>query len=338
MEGTQIMKKNFHLVWMLLMLILLSACGSVGTEVTPSLPEGIQITLMLDWVPNTNHTGIYIAQEKGYFQENGLEVEIIEPGEVLAEQAVSGGAADFGVSFQEQVTIARADGVPIVSIAAIIQHNTSGFASRAALGVESPSDWEGLRYGSYGSPFEEPTLRVLMECDGGRFDQLEIVDTGFADPLALLDEEQIDLAWIFYAWQGTQAELEGIDFNIIMMKDWFDCIPDYYTPVFIASQQTIDERPEIVRTFLDSISKGYTYAIGHPDEAAAILLDAVPELDEQLVQASQRWLSHRYQADASRWGEQKSSVWVDYSNWMAKHGIISEPIEADAAFTNDFLP
>jgi ABC-type nitrate/sulfonate/bicarbonate transport system substrate-binding protein len=332
------MKEKGLILTLLLIPLLLTACTEEGRTETPEEMEKVKVTLMLDWVPNTNHTGIFVAQDKGYFQENDLEVEVIQPGEVYAEQAVSSGAADFGVSFQEQVTLARADNVPIVSIAAIIQHNTSGFASRAELGVETPSDWEGLRYGSYGSPFEEPTLRVLMECDGGQFDQLEIVNTGFADPLALLDEEQIDLAWIFYAWQGVQAKLEGIDLEIVMMKDWFSCIPDYYTPVFIASEQTIQERPEVVGAFLNAISKGYTYAIDHPDEAATILLKAVPESDEVLVRNSQAWLSPRYQADASRWGMQRLSVWDGYSSWMAEYGIIPEPIDAESAFTNDFLP
>jgi ABC-type nitrate/sulfonate/bicarbonate transport system substrate-binding protein len=319
-----------------------TACGRAAptpasAPSTPT-PEPTKVTLMLDWVPNTNHTGIFVAQANGYFAEAGLEVEIIQPGEVFAEQAVVGGAADFGVSFQEQITLARADGVPLVSIAAIIQHNTSGFASRAELGVESPADWEGLRYGSYGSPFEAPTLRVLMECAGGDFSRLEIVDTGFTDPLALLSEKQTDLAWIFFAWQGVQAEQQRIDLDIVMLADWFDCIPDYYTPVFIASERTLAERPAVVRAFLQAISRGYTFAIQDPDAAAGLLLEAAPELDPELVRASQAWLSPRYQADAPRWGEQSPSVWENYSRWMAANGIIARPIEAAAAFSNAFLP
>ena len=226
----------------LMIVLALALAGCAGQSETPTLQD---VTLMLDWVPNTNHTGIFVAQANGYFEDAGLNVTIIEPGEVYAEHAVAAEAADFGVSFQEQVTLARADEVPIVSIAAIIQHNSSGFASRAELGAHSPRDWEGLRYGSFGSPFEPPTLQVLMNCDGGKFEALEIVDTGFSDPLALLDEAVTDLAWIFYGWQGIQAEYEGIDLQIVMMEDWFDCIPDYYTPVFIASETTI--RDEIGR-------------------------------------------------------------------------------------------
>jgi ABC-type nitrate/sulfonate/bicarbonate transport system substrate-binding protein len=325
-------------IWNLTSLIIvlaLALAGCAGQSETPTLQD---VTLMLDWVPNTNHTGIYVAQANGYFDDAGLSVTIIEPGEVYAEHAVAAEVADFGVSFQEQVTLARADEVPIVSIAAIIQHNSSGFASRAVLGAHSPRDWEGLRYGSFGSPFEPPTLQVLMNCDGGEFEALEIVDTGFSDPLALLDEAVTDLAWIFYGWQGIQAEYEGIDLQIVMMEEWFDCIPDYYTPVFIASETTIRERPQLVRAFLEAIERGYHFAIDNPDQAADILLEAVPELNEALVHRSQSWLSPRYQADASRWGEQDIQVWQAYSAWMVENGILADPIHAEDAFTNQYLP
>ncbi len=317
--------------------ILLGLLGASCTGTGPA--EDLKpVTVMLDWVPNTNHTGLFVAEAEGYFEEAGLKVDIIQPGEVLAEQAVASGAADYGISFQEQVTLARSIQIPIVSIAAILQHNTSGFASLRLHEVGSPSGWEGLLYGSFGSPFEEPTLRVLMECDDGDFSLLEIIDIGFSDPLALLDEEKIDLAWIFTGRQGIQANFEGIDLDVVMMDDWFDCVPDYYTPVIIASETTLSEQPELTSAFLGAVSRGYDYAIENPIEAADILLEAVPELDESLVRASQAWLSSRYQADAARWGEQSLDIWSAYADWMAGHEIISKPIDADAAFTNDFLP
>jgi ABC-type nitrate/sulfonate/bicarbonate transport system substrate-binding protein len=317
----------------------LAACANDGSPSAGGPVEPVAVTLMLDWVPNTNHTGIYVAQDSGYFEEAGLDVEIVEPGEVYAEQAVATGRADFGISFQEYLTIARAsEGVPIVSVAAIIQHNTSGFAARANLGVQSPMDWEGLTYGSFGSPFEEPTLRALMACAGGDFDRLAVVDTGFADPLALLSEAQTDLAWIFYGWQGIQARQQGIALDIVMMDGYFDCIPDYYTPILITSEQLLSERPDVARAFVGAVARGYQFAIDNPDEAAGILLAAAPELDEALVRESQAWLSQQYQADAPRWGEQRRSVWADYAAWMLDNGIISQPLDVDAAFTNDLLP
>ena len=156
--------------------------------------------------------------------------------------------------------------------------------------------------------------------------------------LRLLDTEQIDLAWIFAGWQGVQAEQQGVALDTIAMSDWFDCIPDYYTPVIIASEATIAERPEMISALLSAISRGYEFAIDDPDEAARILVEAVPELDADLVEASQAWLSPRYAADAPQWGWQEASVWADYAAWMVEHGIIERAIDAEAAFTTAFLP
>ncbi len=326
------MKRLSLIIALLIMAPIAIACGSpADEELTP-------VTFILDWVPNTNHTGIFVAEANGYFEESGLAVNIIQPGEVYPEAAVASGIADFGISFQEQVTLARADDVAIVSIAAVLQHNTSGFASAAGLNVTGPADFEGLRYGAFGTPFEAPTLEVLMNCAGGDFSQLEIVNTGFADPLALIAEGQIDMAWIFYGWQGFQAQQQGVDLNVVMMEDYFDCIPDYYTPVVIASEDTIANKPEVVSAFMEALSRGYNFAIENPGEAAGRLLAAAPELDAELVKKSQAWLSEYYQADAPRWGEQKESVWQGYTDWMVEHGILSAPISAADAFTNQFLP
>ncbi|MDD5082579.1 MAG: ABC transporter substrate-binding protein [Dehalococcoidales bacterium] len=326
------MKRFFLIIASLIMTLVIVSCGTTSEEtLTP-------VTLMLDWVPNTNHTGIFVAQTKGYFEEAGLNVTINQPGEVSSQSAVGSGIADFGISMQEIVTLARADKIPVVSIAAILQHNTSGFASPASLNVKSPADWEGLTYGTWASAFEPPTLESLMKYAGADYGKLEQVNVGSTDPLALLAEGKIDLAWIFYGWQGIQAEQQGVDLDVVMMKDYFDCIPDYYTPVVIASESTIADRPELVRAFLQALSRGYSFAAENPNEAAEILLAAVPELDPALVKASQNWLSQYYQAEAPRWGEQKESVWRDYSAWMVKNGVLATPISASDAFTNEFLP
>jgi ABC-type nitrate/sulfonate/bicarbonate transport system substrate-binding protein len=317
---------------LLLLAVAAVSCGGPATE------DLVLVRFMLDWVPNTNHTGIYVAQELGYFKEAGLDVEIVEPGEVYPEAAVAGGAADFGVSFQESVTLARAEGAPIVSIAAVLQHNTSGFASLAGKGVKSPADFEGLRYGAWGSPSEAPTLKALMDYVGADFDRLQMVNIGYSDPLPLLAQGKIDLAWIYYGWQGIQAEQAGIDLDVVMMKDYFDCVPDYYTPVIVASESTIADRPEVVAALVAALSRGYTYAAENPDAAADILLKAVPELDSALVKASQRWVSPYYVAEAAQWGEQKVSVWRDYAYWLLQNGVVSTPVAPEDAFTDRFLP
>ncbi len=332
------MNKLYRLTLMLVCLMGATACAAQPSAAgTPTPPT--PITVMLDWTPNVNHTGLFAAEKQGYFAEQGLAVNLIQPGEVYAEQAVATGAADFGISSQEYLTLARAkDGVPLVSIAAILQHNTSGFAARAGEGVTSPQNWAGLRYGSFGSPFEAPTLQALMACAGGAARPAQIIETGFTSSLALLSEKKIDFAWIFYGTDGIAAAQQGLALEVLMMEDYRECIPDYYTPVLITSEDTLAKRPEVARAFLAAVSKGYAFAIEKPDEAAAILHDAAPETDIAVLNASQAWLSPRYQAEAARWGAQQSSVWENYGAWMLKQGLIEKPLDASQAFTNEFLP
>ncbi len=328
--------------WFLLILIvLLTACGGgAATPTTPTQAPLTKVRVGLDWTPNTNHTGLYVAQAKGYYAQQGLEVEILgaqEGGTV--EQLVATGRLDFGISYQEGVTQARVEGVPIVSIAAIIQHNTSGFASRAEEGITSPRDFIGKKYGAFGSPVEQAVIKGLLECAGvgDQFDQVQFVDIGSSDFFVATERDEVDFVWIFKGWTGIEAEVRGVPLNIVMMND-LQCIPDYYTPVLITGEKLIAEQPDLVRRFLAATSAGYRFAIEQPGEAADILLKAAPELDAELVRRSQQYLAGQYQAEAARWGEQKLEVWRAYAQWMADRNLIARMIEPEKAFTNDFLP
>lgn len=323
----------------LLCAFVLAACGGPAqqpTDASGAAPTPVKIGL--DWTPNTNHTGLYVAQENGYYAENSLAAEILPaPEGGTVEQLVATGTLDFGVSYQEAVTQARVEGLPIVSIAAVIQHNTSGFASRAEAGISSPADFAGKQYGAFGSPIEQAVISGLMECAGADPSSVEFVDIGSTDFFVATERGDVDFAWVFAGWTGVEAELRGVPLNIVMMTDQ-GCIPDYYTPVLIASEQTIAERPELVRSFLAAVSRGYSYAIEEPAGAAEVLLKAAPELDPELVRRSQVYLAEQYQAEAPRWGEQREAVWRDYAQWMADRQLISTMIEPERAFTNDFLP
>ncbi len=296
-----------------------------------------KVVAMIDWVPNTNHTGLYVALDKGWYQEQGLDVEIVEPAESGVEQVVATGKAQFGVSYQEQVTNARAQDVPIVSIAAVIQHNASGFASPKSKNITRPKDFEGKRYGGWGSPIEKQVLDVLMKCDGGDVNKVEFVDIGSND-FFVATQRDVDFAWIFETWTGVEAELRGVPLNYVALKDWTNCLPDYYTPVLITSEQTISQNPDLVRRFMAATSKGYQFAIAQPAEAATILIKHAPESNPELVKKSQALLSPLYAEGAARWGEQKLEVWKSYGDWMAERGLLSKKIDPTKAFTNDFLP
>jgi ABC-type nitrate/sulfonate/bicarbonate transport system substrate-binding protein len=319
--------------------LLLAALALAALAGCAQRPKGLtKVTLMLDWAPNTNHTGIYVAQEKGWYREQGLEVEIVEPGQGgSAVPLVAAGKADFGISFQEEVTNARAEAVPVVSVAAIVQHNTSALVSLEDRGITRPGDLAGKKYAAWGLPIEQQVLDVLMRCDGSDVSQVEFVDIGASDPLTAIQRD-LDVAWIFEGWEGVEAELRGLPVRLVRFSDWFHCLPDYYTPVLVTGEAAIAQRPEVVRRFVAATARGYSYAVEQPAEAAEILIKAAPEANPDLVRRSQAWLSPRYQADAPRWGLQELSVWQGYAEWMADHGLLPEGIDAAQAFTNDFLP
>jgi ABC-type nitrate/sulfonate/bicarbonate transport system substrate-binding protein len=323
-------------------LLLLSGCAGsgqdtkTGNEDEGSKQELKEVTVVLDWTPNTNHTGLYAAKEKGYFKEEGLDVEIIMPGEAGADQLTASGKADFGVSYQESITEARVQGVPLVSIAAVIQHNTSGFASPAEKNIKSPKDFEGKTYGGWGAPVEKSVIDSLMKKENANVDNVSIVNMGDADFFTAVKRD-IDFAWIYYGWTGVEAELRGEKINMVYLTDYSEKL-DYYTPVLATSEKMIADDPDTVKAFVKAAAKGYEFAIDQPGEAADILLKNAPDLDSELVKKSQEWLSPRYQDDAARWGEQKLEVWENYADWMHENGLLDKELDAGKAFTNDFLP
>lgn len=327
---------------LLAVIIGLTGCSSgksgQGASSQPSPEAGTleKVKVVLDWTPNTNHTGLYVAKEKGYFKEQGLDVDIIPPGAGGADTMIASGSVPFGVSIQESITQARTQGVPIVSLAAIIQHNTSGFAAPAGKNIKSPKDFEGKTYGGFGAPSEKAVIDSIMRKENADIEKVKIVNIGEADYFTATKRD-IDFAWIFYGWTGIEAELKNEPLDMIYVNKYSDKL-DYYTPVIATNEDMIKNKPETVKKFMTAVSRGYQFAIDKPEEAADILLKCVPDLDKELVQKSQKWLSPRYQDDAPRWGEQKLSVWQNYSDWMVENKLLEKPLEAEKAFTNDFLP
>jgi ABC-type nitrate/sulfonate/bicarbonate transport system substrate-binding protein len=295
-----------------------------------------KINFVLDWVPNTNHTGIYVAKVKGYFEEEGLDVDIIQPGESSADQLVASNTAQFGISYQEGVTFARASGVPLVSLAAVIQHNTSGLGWLKDKGIESPKDFEGKKYGGWGSEVEEAMVKQIVKDAGGDPNKVQILTTGTSDFLQASETGQIDFAWIFEGWDMINVKNKGVEINYISLRELSN-IFDYYTPVIVTNENNINNNPELVEKFMRAVQKGYQFAIENPEEAAECLLQLAPELERELVVKSQQYLAEKYQDDAPYWGMQKKEVWERYMNWLLEKGFIDSPVDVEKAFTNDFL-
>ena len=317
-------------------LILLSFV--FGKKINKSTKSNVQkqkVTVLLDWFPNTNHTGLYVAKENGYFAKENLEVSILQPAEGENTQVVAAGKADFGISSQESVILARVAGIPLVSIGAIIQHNTSAFASLEKSNIKTVKDFENERYGGWGSPIEETVIKAVMNEAGADYDKVKNITIGETDFFKTIGRNS-DFQWIFYGWDGIEARRRGIKLNTIMLKD-LNPILDYYTPVIVTNEGHIKNQKELVSKFMRAVVQGYEFSINNPSEASQILIKSAPELNPELVKQSQIYLSQEYQSDAKKWGIQREEVWKRYAQWMSDQKLIKKMIDVKDAFTNEFL-
>ena len=246
---------------------LLTACSVNAAPSTASSPASSSpgsssvvlrpVSVILDWTPNTNHSGLYVAQAAGYYADAGLDVTLVEPGDTSGLQLLAAGQADFALSVAESLVPARAEGIPAVSVAAVIQHNTSSLVSLGASGITSPKDLQGRTYGGYDSVLEKALISKLVECDGGDPSTVTFTALPGDDFRIGLTEKYYDTAWIFNGWDAIRLrDVDGLDIRTLDFSDWTDCIPDWYTPLIATAQDTIDDDPELVRSFLAATAKG----------------------------------------------------------------------------------
>jgi ABC-type nitrate/sulfonate/bicarbonate transport system substrate-binding protein len=295
------------------------------------------VVVMPEWTPNTNHSGVYLAEANGWYDEAGMNVEIIQAGEQGGLPALASGDADFVFSVQEAIIPARAQGAPVVSIAAVLASNTSSLVALADEGITRPRDLAGHRYGGFGGELETELVRRLVECDGGDPDAVDFVEVGNVDYRVGLERDHYDFVWIFDGWDGVRLRQAGVDVATLPFADHFDCIPDWYTPLLATSERLIDSDPDLVADFMAATARGYEAAIEDPDAAADALLEAA-ELDERLVRESARYLADKYRSDDLPWGVQREQVWREFTDFLRQAGILQGDVAVEDAYTNDFLP
>lgn len=335
--------RHTRLLLLLPLLLLFAACSSESTSSGKLTP----VSIALDWVPNTNHTGVFVAKQKGWYKDEGLDVTILPYTEgATPDVQVAAGKANFGFSFEESVTVARAAAQPVISIAAVIQKNSSAFVTLKDSGLDRPAKLEGKRYAGFGAPFEEPVIAATIACDGGATGKIQNITTNVFG-FEALQAKQADFVWLFMGWEGIAAKRAGVEVNAFPASN--SCVPNYYTPVLVANEKLTKEKADVVKRFLKATARGYDLAVSSPDQAAEMLIKAAPKgsfPDPGLVKESAQWLAPKYKEGKTRWGEQDLQVWTDYPRFMLKSGrlkdgagaTVSKEPDYAAAFTNDFLP
>ena len=335
-------------------LALLSGCATGGDSPSPAASlaasasiEPATVRLALDWTPNTNHTGFYVARAKGWYEAAGIELEVLPYATATPETLLAAHQAECGISFQDSLTFAVAAGADIISIAAILQRTASAIGVLADGPIQRPRDLDGTTYAGFGYPNETPTLKAVIRADGGTGD-FEVATLDSAAYEALYNK-RADFTIPFTAWEGVEAELRGIDLRYFRFADYG--FPEFYQVVLACDLGWLQREPEAARRFLEATVRGFELAQDDPDAAAAILVAENPgvfDANPDLPRASQRFLVERgYLVDQDgRFGAQTLEQWQAYSQFLYEQGLLVDaagrpltaPLEYDSLFSNNYLP
>ena len=341
------MKKFKKIIALLLAISLVcafAACSKTNSDDASddTTKELKDVTLCLDWTPNTNHTGFYVALQKGYYKDAGLNVSIVQPPENGATEACSAGQAQFAIDAQDTIASAFTSATPmqVTAVATLLQHNTSCVMSKKGAGIDRPKGLEGKTYLTWDSPIELAMLENVVKADGGDWSKVKRIPNTVTDEAQDVKQNPDHAIWVFDGWGGVNAQVNNVEVDRFFFKDLNPTF-DYYTPILIANNDLIKNDPETVKAFLSATKKGYEYAIENPDEAAQILIDGDDtgslKGSEELVKASQKYMVDQYVADAPKWGYIDPARWNAFYNWLGEEKIVEEKIPENTGFTNDYL-
>jgi ABC-type nitrate/sulfonate/bicarbonate transport system substrate-binding protein len=325
-----------------------ASCSSSASSSGPSAAGGplTTVTLALDWTPNTNHTGIFVAQQLGYFKAAGIDLKIVPYGSTAPETLVSTHRADFGISYQDGLTEAAATGGDITSVFAITQKTDVVIGVRADSGITSPKQLDGKTYAGYGSPLESPMLKYVIKKDGGTGTFKDV--TLNTDAYQALYAGQADFALPEPTWEVIQAKLVGKPLTTFDLSGYG--FPDIYSALIATSHQYLNAHADLARKFLAAVQKGYAYATAHPADAANLLIkanSAVLGTQKELVEQSAALeAAQYYKAADGTIGTQTQARWKALTDFLYANGILTDaagkalPSEPDVStlYTNAYLP
>jgi len=270
-------------------LMLGLAAGAAWTLPASAQAGRAKATVALDWTPNTNHIGLYVARDKGFYAEAGLEVEILPYADTAAGTLVSNRVADFGVSGAIGFFTQRAAGADLKAVYAVVQTETGRLVFNAdRTDIQRPRDLDGKTYGGFGSAWENALIATLIRNDGGK-GRFETVTLGTSAYEALANRA-VDFTLEVYTWEGVKAELENKPQRAFRYADYG--VPDQHTTFIVSSNAYLSGHPERAAAFGQATRRGYAFAAANPDEAAAMLVDANRDMltDPAFIRASMKAL------------------------------------------------
>lgn len=301
----------------------LAACSSSPSSSGGSSTSGsTTIRFALDWTPNTNHSGLYVAIAEGYFADAGLNVEVVPYNSSSPDTLVGAGQADFGISFQSSATMSRAAGNPVTSVFAVLQHTATAIGVNASrTDITSPADLDGKTYAGFGGVDEEARMRQVIKDAGGTGDFTSV--TLGTTAYEAVYSGQADFTEPFVAWEGIEATKAGTPFKYFKYTDYG--FPDTYNVIVIGNDDWLAAHPTEAKAFVGALQKGYQLAADDPATAAKDLIAQNPGTfsDEDLVTESMKMLASDYMLDANgKVGTQTEAQWSGYGEFLYSAGIL----------------
>ena len=328
------MKKLAGLVVVSLIFIL--AAITCGSSATPTAEPLIKVSVALDWFPWSNHSGLFIAKERGYFAEQGLDVEIFTPGDPSTVlQTVASNRDDFGISYQTEVLISREQGVPVVSVMALVQHPLNSVMTLQESGIAEPKDLAGKTVGWPGIPSDEPLLDTMLRSQGLTLEDVELVNVGFGLVPALISKKVDAIVGAYWVHESISATNQGFELNIMRMEE--HGVPDFYELVVVANEEKIANDPELVQRFVRGVMRGYQDAMADPQDAVQLLKRLKPEVDLDIEIPGVELLAPLWASEEGTFGWQEERRWLDFAQWMVDSGRLSSTSDAASAFDNSFV-
>ncbi len=252
-------------------LFLALAAGLPLPAATRARAAGQKITVALDWTVNTNHIGLFVARDKGFYADAGVEVEILPYGDTGAGTLVASRVADFGISGTLGVMTQKTAGADLKAVYAVVQSETGRVvfnADRAA--IKSPRNLDGLTYGGFGSAWENALLSTIIRHDGGKGDFATVtLGTSAYEALA---NGAVDFTLEVSTWEGVEAELKGLKQRSFRYADYG--VPDEHTTLIVSSNAYLAANPKQAAAFVQATRAGYEFAVDHAREAGELLIAA----------------------------------------------------------------
>jgi putative hydroxymethylpyrimidine transport system substrate-binding protein len=304
-------------------LLLTGAAGCGGDGAEPGAPQGV--TLVLDFVPNAVHSGIYAAVRRGFYDERGIDLTIRQPGESTdAPKLLAAGRAEFAILDVHDLGIARERSLDVVGTMPLVQRPLAAVIARGAGPVHRPRDLEGHTVGVTGLPSDEAVVDSEVEADGGDPAQVDRVTIGF-NAVASLAAGKVDAATGFWNAEGVALRRQGVPVRVFKVNRYG--APPYPELILTASRQTIERDPALVDSMVAATERGYKLATEHPDQALDDLLAAVPSLERGEQAAQLRVLRpDLYPAPFD------PAVLREWATWDLEHGLLERPLDVAATF------